>query len=361
MAEPESPVPDYTPVRLDREYLAGKALDLWREKNGKAWRTTSAHQKGGLLEDFGGAISALEESLATGSPALLIDYVRWLDLFARSRHLPAEYVASLLAVLSVLAEKELPPDHRSLAGAVLRQSAGALAETPGPVPSFIGNENPHAALAASYLGALLKGDRESAVSAIDRAAGSGVAVRDLYLNVILPVLRETGRLWQVQEITIAQEHYISASTQAVIARLHDRILSAGTGSGHRDRTLVAASVGGESHDIGIRIVADFFEMDGWTTYYTGANTPTESLLSVIRDRKTDAVAISVTMPSHIPAVHHLIRSIRGDRRTGKVKILVGGYPFRIVPSLWQQLGADASASDPDETVTSMNRLVGTGS
>jgi len=360
MTEPESPVPVYNPVRLDREYLAGKALDLWQERNKKTRRNTSARQKADLLEDIGGAVSALEESLATGTPALLTEYVRWLEIHARGRHLPADYVSSLLTVLTIVAGKELPPDHRAGASAVLRESAGALAGTPDPVPSLIGNENPRSSLAQSYLDALLRGDTEGAIAVIDQAAGSGVAVRDLYLDIILPVLRETGRLWQVQEITIAQEHYISALTQTVIARLHDRIPAAGTEPGHRNRTLVAASVGGEYHDIGIRIVADFFGMDGWSTYYTGANTPTESLLSAIRDRKADAVAISVTMTSHIPVAYHLIRSIRGDRRTAKVKILIGGYPFGIVPLLWKQLGADAGAADPDEAVAVMDRLAGKG-
>jgi methanogenic corrinoid protein MtbC1 len=171
------------------------------------------------------------------------------------------------------------------------------------------------------------------------------------------VLRETGRLWQLQKITVAQEHYVSASVSLAISRLHDRIPASETGS--RKRTLVAASVANEFHDIGIRIVADFFEMDGWTTYYTGANTPVESLLAMVRDKKADVIAISVTMTSHIPVVHYLIRSIRGDPGMKRVKVLVGGYPFSIVPLLWKQVGADACASDPDEAVATVNRLVGT--
>jgi MerR family transcriptional regulator, light-induced transcriptional regulator len=355
MTEVGSPVHVYYPVRLDREYLAGKALELWREKNQKAWRNTSASQKSSILEDFKGIIDSLEVSLSTGSAALLIDYIYWLKVFASGRHLPEDYVPSLQKTLKILIGKELPEDHRTMALAMVRESAEALVSAPDSVPSFISNEEPHAASAQSYLEALLQGDRDRADLIIDRMAGSGVPVRDIYLNIIQPVLEETGRLWQLQEITVAQEHFVSASVLLAIARLHDRIMAKKTGS--KNRRLVAASVDNEFHDIGIRIIADFFEMDGWTTYLTGANTPVESLLSTVRDRNADALAISVTMTSHIPVVHYLIRSIRGDPRTGRLKVLVGGYPFNIDPSLWKQIGADAYASDPYEAVTTMNRLV----
>jgi len=357
MTEVESPVHVYNPVRLDRENLSGKALELWREKNQKAWRNASASQKKSVSEDFKGVTDSLEVSLSTGNAALLIDHVRWLKVFASSRHSPNNYVSSLLTVLKTVIERDLPADHRAEALTMVQESAMALVRAPGTVPSFIGNEAPQTALAHSYIEALLQGDRDRATLIIDNAAGSGIAVKDLYLNIILPVLRETGRLWQLQKITVAQEHYVSASVLLAISRLHDRILAMKAKS--RNRTLVAASVANELHDIGIRIVADFFEMDGWSTYYTGANTPVESLLAMVRDKKADVLAISVTMTSHIPVVHYLIRSIRGDPRTEKVKVLVGGHPFRIAPLLWKQVGADACALDPDETVTTINRLFGT--
>ena len=86
------------------------------------------------------------------------------------------------------------------------------------------------------------------------------------------------------------------------------------------------------------MVADFFEMDRWDTYYIGPNTPALSLLRAARDRKADVIAISCTMPSFLPAVHYLIRSLRADSGTAQAKIIVGGHPFRVDPGLWKQLG-----------------------
>jgi methanogenic corrinoid protein MtbC1 len=125
----------------------------------------------------------------------------------------------------------------------------------------------------------------------------------------------------------------------------------------KGRSLVATSVSDEFHDIGIRIVADFFEMDGWDTLYTGANTPAPSVVAMIRDHHADAVAISSTMPVHISRVYELIRAIREDPKTAGTHIIVGGYPFSLVPNLWKCMGADAGAVSADEAVGKANQLV----
>ena len=143
-----------------------------------------------------------------------------------------------------------------------------------------------------------------------------------------------------------------------MARLHDRALISGRGK-KRDRgtSAIAAGVGAELHGLGIRMVADFFEMDGWDTYYTGANTPARSILELAQVRKPDVVALSTTMSRYLPDVEYLIRSLRADRSTSGTKIIVGGYPFRIVPDLWKQIGADAVAGTADEAVAVADRLV----
>ena len=51
---------------------------------------------------------------------------------------------------------------------------------------------------------------------------------------------------------------------------------------------------------GDRMVADFFEMDGWDTYFLGANTPAESVLRTADERRADVLAVSCTMTFHIP-------------------------------------------------------------
>jgi methanogenic corrinoid protein MtbC1 len=123
------------------------------------------------------------------------------------------------------------------------------------------------------------------------------------------------------------------------------------------RSLVSACVSSELHELGARMVADFFEMEGWDTYYLGANAPAKSIIEAIEFRQADILAISATMISNIRATEQLLQEIRASEAGKKIKILVGGYPFNVSPNLWQKLGADAYASNALDAVTKASTLL----
>jgi methanogenic corrinoid protein MtbC1 len=152
---------------------------------------------------------------------------------------------------------------------------------------------------------------------------------------------------------VAQEHLGTAITQQVMAQLYPRIFSAQ----RRGLRLVATCVADELHELGVRMIADFFEMAGWDTYYLGANTPLPGILSAIVERRADLVAVSATITHHVSLVAELVRGIRACPETTALPILVGGYPFNVAKALWQHVGADGSESAPGASVLLGSRLV----
>jgi methanogenic corrinoid protein MtbC1 len=348
----------YRPVRLDRDYLANKALDQFGKSHPGTWRTSSASRKMLVLEEFTDSIRSLEESLAIDNPAILIEHSCWAEVHLTALHFPKNHVSLVLEALLEVLKKELPLDFRKQAGAFITESLAALKNSSPDIPSCITADNPHADVARSFLAALIAADQKEAGRVLGNAIRSGTPLKNIYIHVLQPVLQETGRLWQLNKVSIAQEHFVTASVGTFMARLHAQDLPSGKGKkGHKGMTVIAASVGAELHDVGIRMVADFFHMDGWDTYYLGANTPVQSILEAVKDQRADIITLSTTMPRHLPDVQYLIRSLRGDRETARVKIIVGGYPFRIIPDLWKQIGADAYAGDAEEAVVVANRLV----
>jgi len=355
MMEEDVIVP-YRPVSLDREYLAGKAFDRYRQKHKKSVSNFSPAQKTRTLEDFKDHIRYLQESLAINNAAIFTDYIGWNRLIIATRHLPSDYLPFTLIALNEVLQQELPVDLRTKTESIIKKGIAVLGQSPAEIPPYITRENSLYTVAQSCLEALTTANRKKAWEVIEQAVTSGVPVRDIYLHVFQPVLRETGRLWQIGKAGIAQEHYVTASILLFISRLHDQIHSAAGKTGRRGKTLVAGCVSDELHDVGIRMVADFFEMDGWDTYYIGGNIPAQSLLEAVRDQHADVVALSSTMAFHLPVVHYLVRSLHADPKTRDIKIIVGGYPFNSVPDLWKQVGADAFAGNADDAVAAANRL-----
>jgi len=222
----------------------------------------------------------------------------------------------------------------------------SLASPPADAPSHLIQDAPLASLTRAYLTALLDGDRRKASQLILDAVAAGVPVKDIYLHVFQRAQYEVGRLWQTKEISVAQEHYCTAATQLIMSQLYPYIFAAaGTGG-----TLVATCVSGDLHEIGVRMVADFFEMEGWNTYYLGASTPTDEVVGALIERKADILAISATISSHLRAVSALITAVRANEACRNVTILVGGYPFTASPDLWRQMGADGTAGDAQAAI-----------
>lgn len=244
-----------------------------------------------------------------------------------------------------------PPDvHRAVVDYV-EAGLERLPQLPSELPSYLDGDWPLAGLARQYLDALLKCRREVASRLVLDAVASGASVRDLYLCVFQPSQYEIGRLWQSNKLSVAQEHYCTAATQLIMSQLYPYIF----GTEKNGRRMVAACVGGDLHEIGVRMVADFFEMAGWDTFYLGASMPAKSIVGEVAVRKADLLGISATLTSHVRAVTEVIEAIRSSEECRGVKVLVGGYPFNIAPGLWQRVGADLYAKDADEAISLAGR------
>ena len=304
------------------------------------------------IEDTEYSISYLFEAIEASSPELFADYITWEKIFLVNLGIPEERLKERLEVMEDVLIKNLPPEKSSVAVKYIEESIDNLS-TPSVYKSFVDDKKPLVKLLEQYLELLLKGDRHSAGKMIIEAVDNGISVKDIYLHVFQSSLYEIGRLWQENKITVAQEHYCTAATQLIMSQLYPYI-SRGDKSG---KVLVATSVSKELHEIGVRMVADFFEMDGWNTFYLGANTPTESIIETIITKRADLVLISATISSHIGEVMELIRTIHSCGECRDPKIIVGGYPFNIDTELWKKVGADGQAVDAETAVEMAEKLV----
>lgn len=179
------------------------------------------------------------------------------------------------------------------------------------------------ALARRYLSAQLAGDRREALRLIDEEGlRAGATVTGLQLRVIRPAQYEIGRLWQENVISVAQEHLATAISQLALAQLYQH-LPRGAGNGRR---VLVACVEGEQHDLGARMTADHLEMAGFDVRLLGANVPAASLGLMVRRDPPHLVALSATMPRHLPRVVEAINAVC-EAGGGQVPIAVGGHAF----------------------------------
>jgi methanogenic corrinoid protein MtbC1 len=328
---------------VERQYALEP--EIW-EKYGEVGRKKS-------VRDVKYHLSYIAEALASSNPPLFIDYIAWVKVLFTQLKFPEGVILTTLRCIRDVLQEELPKDLSTVGTEYVEEGIRQFPQLPSVLPSFIKKDAPLYELARGYMDALLKGERHTASQLISRSVEDGVNIKDIYLYVFQNSLREIGRLWQTNRISVAQEHYFTAATQLIISQLYPYIFSTDK-NGYR---LVATCVGEELHEVGVRMVTDFFEMEGWDTYYLGANTPKESILQTIKEQKFDILGISATMTFHIGTVRDLISHVRNTEAGKRLKIMVGGYPFNVAPNLWKQIGADSYARDAEEALLIAKNLI----
>ncbi|MGZ3700055.1 MAG: ATP-binding protein, partial [Bdellovibrionota bacterium] len=210
------------------------------------------------------------------------------------------------------------------------------------------------ATAERYLELILAREGASARELILSEVLAGKSVRWIYQRVLEPVLNEIGLRWLENTISVGEEHYCTAITQSLLISLHAFVRPL---PGKRGRVLFAG-VQSELHDLGLRMVADLLEMDGWETIYYGPNLPSEAICSAAEKVRPELVAISVTTPAHLIETREVIRRVRALKLIRPVSVLVGGYAFILDPSLYVTVGADACATNGAQAVRVARDLEG---
>lgn len=193
-----------------------------------------------------------------------------------------------------------------------------------------------------YLAALLAGDRRTAFGVVDEALAAGAHLRQVYLEIFQPALREVGRLWEANRITVADEHLATAITEAAMGRLYERLFASAPVEG---RLLLAACADAERHEVGLRMLCDVLEMEGWDTVFLGSSVPIGDLVEMVKTRRPDVVALSASITPHLARVRVAVDALRTELGEDTPLIAVGGRAFHDDPALAQQIGADFTAND----------------
>lgn len=326
---------DYAAAIADRHFAAHPEF---LERFGALGRTR-------CLEDARFHLQYLATALDAGSEAMFLDYIGWTKVVLAKRNVPERDLIANLEIVGTVVDDPLAQQY-------LRTAIEQLPSMSDEVPSFLDPRAPLWPVASAYLSALLRGSRRDALEVVTQAIEQRAQLRHIYRNVFEPVQQEIGRLWQLNQISVAQEHFCTAATQHIMTQLYARMFS----GEKRERRAVAMCVGSELHEVGLRIVTDLLELEGWQTWYLGASVPPAAAVQLVVDQKADLLLVSATLPPHIASVAEVIRVFRTRPELAQAKVIVGGRAFRMAPELWRTIEADGYAANADECLALAERL-----
>lgn len=178
-------------------------------------------------------------------------------------------------------------------------------------------------LARRYGDALRAAQTAAAGQVVDDALAAGLTPSAIQSLVIEPAMTRIGQLWEVNAITVADEHLATAISQAVLVKLCDRLSVARPRS--RERVLLAA-VEGQHHVLGLRMIADVMEGAGFDVLYLGADVPIEPLRRFAAEHQPALIGLAFAVSSGVGVLAESIHAVQEACPASRV--MLGG---RAVP------------------------------
>ena len=202
------------------------------------------------------------------------------------------------------------------------------------------NEGTFENFTKEFLEFLLKGNRFACSDIAHKFLLLNPSITNLYEEVFKEALYEVGRLWETNKISVASEHVATAITEGILNELFEQLIS----KTRSTRKVVVACVDKEQHQVGIKMVADVFEMKGWETFFLGTGIPNNELARYINRIKPDLLAISLTVYFNFTHLLTMLELVR--KEFPELQIIIGGQAFKHVSGeLIERLGNVILLSD----------------
>ena len=168
-------------------------------------------------------------------------------------------------------------------------------------------------------------DKEKFVSiAINAIENKEIDIPFLYEEVLKMLLYSIDEC--ITDNCIWREHRKTSMVRTVIECMYPYVMKIKNERKSLNKKVLLICPEQEYHEIGLRMIDDFLQMNGYETIFIGPNTPKDQVLDAVLSMKPDYLAISVTDYYLLFEAQKIINLIKEN--TSNVRIIVGGNAFK---------------------------------
>ncbi len=306
-------------------------------------------------EDLAFHLQFLQPVLEFGLLQPMVDYLCWLSSVLAARAIPVDHIAQSLDLFGeFFAEHMDAADAGSVIGALHAARTQFLnAEIEGNTAPPLAPVDPWPE-ATPFEVALLAGCQREALAVVHRCIDSGHSLVDIELHVIQPSLYHIGEEWQTNRVSVAKEHMATALALSImtVGLLRSPPPAA------IDRRVLLACVAGNHHAVGLRMVADAFQLTGWDVQYLGADVPTVAIIRQAAEWTPHLIGLSVAFAHQLPVAKAVIAQLAERFGSARPAVIIGGLAINRFSRLADMVGADDFSADAVAAVDTAARLVG---
>ncbi|MFH0995228.1 MAG: cobalamin-dependent protein [Pseudomonadota bacterium] len=174
----------------------------------------------------------------------------------------------------------------------------------------------------NYFNSLLAGKRSECHDIVQNLLDAKIDIKVLYSDLFQRSMYSVGELWENNRITVANEHLATSITESLLNLAYPFVFA----TERTGRKAVISCSANEFHQVGGKMVADVFELNGWDGHFLGANSPAEDMVRFIQDVRPDVIGLSLAILTNIDHLKRSIEVVRAD--FPQIDLLVGGQAFR---------------------------------
>ncbi|MDR7868322.1 MAG: corrinoid protein [Sporomusaceae bacterium] len=199
------------------------------------------------------------------------------------------------------------------------------------------------ALLEQIAGNLVEGQSKKVRELVQQALDEGVAAKEILNNGLLAGMNEVGALFKDGELFVPE---VLVAAKAMNAGMEVLAPLLAEGDIEKKGKAVFATVKGDLHDIGIKLVGMMMEGAGYEIVNIGVDIPPEQIVAAVREHKPDLVGMAAMLTTTMVAMKDTVEALKEAGLYDKVKVMVGGSPVtdRFAREIGAYYAADASAS-----------------
>lgn len=197
----------------------------------------------------------------------------------------------------------------------------------------------------AYNEAVFETDKEAAFDVVDAALAEGLTAEDIVFQVVIPAVEEMmSNITKDPDANLAQ-HFMTAQ---IAAEVTEKMLLRFEHPPEIVGRVVMGTAHGDLHSLGKRIVMGCLKALMVDVIDLGVNVPAERFVDAALAEDAQVIAISAMMVHTATGENGAskVRQILHERGLeNRIKLVVGGAPYRFDNGLYQVVGADAWAAD----------------
>ena len=198
--------------------------------------------------------------------------------------------------------------------------------------------------------ALMKGEKTSVESLVDKALAEGVPAERILNEGLIPGMEAVGELFRASEIFIPEVLVSARAMNAGLIRLEPALVREKV---RPKGVVVIGTAKGDLHDIGKNLVAMMLKGAGYRIVDLGIDVPPERFIEAARAEGAGIIACSALLTTTMAQMKNVVEAVRASGLG--LPVIVGGAP--VTREFADRIGAAGYAADAAGAAEEIGRLL----